>query len=271
MGISLVRMVLILLSGITMFSCGTTNVSNFNKQKFTKLKALKSTPEVLAYSSGYTLAFDLDEDTTDLAKTCDTLFKKSGGYLLCQVLKESTDEIFFKECGDGESEYSIAKNLLIIKEKKLTPKNEKTAINQELKTQEKIRKRKIKTEQNKTLGAGNRTNYVDLNSKDQNMRKVKFRKSMNLTFAFLFIAGFSLLLSLFIIPFLAGLVFLVPAWITSIIACTQVKRIRLYDESEKFRTRYKWMAFIYAVGVTACIVTVGGGIILLILWLSRVI
>ena len=258
---------------IAITSCVSSKTGNFNKQKFTKLKQLTNSGSE-STASELSLSFiEFEEDTTTESSNCDTLFQKTGEYIVCEILEETNTEILFKGCGDkDDSEYSILKSLLTADGRPAdlseishqSVENEESSDNQNKTTAD-----NSKTE-NK-INIGNRNNFETLDTENQNKKRVRFRKNMNLSFFFLALGGLFALLGLFYVFFFAGLAFIAISWFMAIAACTTVKRVDITQQSRSFRIRYSWMAFIYAIGVMACTVTILGGIVLLLLWLARVI
>jgi hypothetical protein len=89
-------------------TCGINKQNNFNKQKFTNLKAVAAS-DVSKLEIQPTVVNPLPPDSL-LAKGCDTLWLKSGKILECTILSDDGKEIKFTDCPPSEIVSTIAKS-----------------------------------------------------------------------------------------------------------------------------------------------------------------
>jgi hypothetical protein len=261
-----------LIFSLIITSCGSNNYGNFNKQKFTNLKQFSNSNKTSNIEddepslTSNLIEFETEDGTIQTSTNCDTIYRTTGETIVCKIIGETDTEIEFTNCDEeGGSSYSILKSL--VADNKAENFTAPTIIEDE----DAVSENNENYDDSKGIRLGNRNNFEKLSTKRQNVKRVRFRKLMNLSFFSLALGGLCLLLSIWFFWFLAGLAFIAIGWFLAIAACTTVKRINLAEQSRTFRIRYSWMAVIYAIGVIGCVVTVLGGVVLLIAWLARAI
>jgi len=227
-----IALVFLMTISIVLGSCGISRNGNFTKQKFTKLKQFSSFDEAREENS--TLSFDSESDV---------------------AIEDNFDQTSDTDSSFTKNEYSIES--IEIKEDHYGLL-EKTEIEKEtLKKDGKLR--------------GNQREFEKLSIEEQNRQRVKFRKAMNISLLFLALAALAILLGVFYVWAFFGLIALVPAFISALVAVTAVKRVDREKQSDSFKLRHFVMYLVVTIGVIACIVSLTMWIILLILWGGRVI
>ncbi|OIQ31367.1 MAG: hypothetical protein BM555_05255 [Crocinitomix sp. MedPE-SWsnd] len=252
---------------ILLGSCGTGRNANFTKQKFTKLKQFSTSDNAKPEST--VLSFSEEtKDSTSQETVCDTIFMKDGTFILATNVSEKNDEITFSSCPDGDSQYSVLKSLTL-DTKVSPPTNEaKDESNPILPSGEPGGRKNGKKDRSLR---GNQREFEKLSTKEQNEQRVKFRKAMNMSLLFLALAALAILLGIFYVWAFLGLIALVPAFVSALVAITNVKRIDRTKQSASFRLRHFIMQLVVAIGVIACIASLTMWLVLLILWGARVI
>ena len=99
---------LVLIVAVLLGSCGINRHNNFNKQKFTDLKAVAAS-EVINFDVRPTVVNPIPPDSL-LEKGCDTLWLKSGKIVECTILSDDGTEIKFTDCPPSEIVSTIAKS-----------------------------------------------------------------------------------------------------------------------------------------------------------------
>lgn len=277
-------------------SCASFKQTNFTRQKFTDLKSqktnLENTPVEIAqqeipasiklYNKSSSSPSDFIESnhpestetsveflpdskvlSTDDTASCDTIYLKNGELLICRIQNVTGNEISFKYCNDSEKIFLLSRDQVqtFSGESKMIPETEKNTP-----------PKKESSNHVKKKGVGNQRDFETLSQHDQNQSILAFNRMFNAGLIILLIALLFLLGGLLFFPAAAvALPLIFSLWIMSFVALNKVRRIDLSDQSKRLGTKIKLAQLVCGIGITVCVVTILGGIVLLLLWLSRVI
>lgn len=224
--------VLILL--ILLTSCNAGYHSKFNRQKYTDLKPIQ--PDEIDHEdeSGFVpSSYQFDEDVIDNFQPSDQNSETINQDDI-SFSDENVEETFIESFSESNqsSEQSIP-------------------------TKKQI---------------GDPRDFEKLSDEEKQEALIGFNRIFN-NGLILFLLGILLALGSFSALFLLGgtafLVFVV--WIMSFVALNKLKRINIYTQEKSTRIKFRLAQVVCGIGVTACIVTVLGGLVLLILWGAKVI
>ncbi|MFT6921106.1 MAG: hypothetical protein ACJA1C_000100 [Crocinitomicaceae bacterium] len=224
-------------------SCSTSNRSNFSKRKHTNFRTAKSN-NFKASSEENNRA---DVTYADIENTAESVIENS---IEPEVIVE--DELtsdFYEELVEIEDQ--------TIEENEVSEKGFEEEPRELL-------------EGKQEDGVGNRNNFELLTEEGKAQRMIEFNALFNATAVLMAMAAiFGLMGIVFIWLLWFGAIFLFSGWIVSFVAATKVKRINAESQTKQFRNKLKWIQFANWVGIVACCVTIVLGLLLLIVWLSR--
>lgn len=243
---------ILLIGFISIFvvSCAGSRHGNFNKQKFTKLKSIKNHHEDVASSDDCHHDDKIENEEISNEQTFNTADFLSDNATETELTQEVNDAT------SDEQQYSTSQDWEVNSE-------DATARKREPQWRE-------------------RRNFNRLSSKQKKEALRQFNAIFN-SGLFLFILGALLLIAygLFLISniwsswiffFLGiGLTFIFTIWIMSMAALNRVRKIDLSTRSRRFIVKYRLAQVVAYIGVLTCVVTILGGIVLLILWAARII
>jgi hypothetical protein len=243
---------ILLFSIFLVASCGSFKQTNFNRQKFTDLKSTKTNSVN-------------DQIETRQAKTPN------------DPTHDATNSDSSPDYSVTPAQEPIKENYELVTEKENRPNEKFTRKNSAEKN------KSVKTEKGKVtlvdsskvdnkIVLGNRRDFEKLSQHDQNQSVLTFNRIFNAGLLILLISILFLLGGLLFVPAAAVAIPLIfSLWIMSFVALNKVRRIDLSDQPKRLKTKVRLAQLVCGIGVAVCIVTLLGGIVLLILWLARVI
>lgn len=238
----LIKLSLTLLFSFLLIGCGSNRFHNFNKQKFTKLskKHIKHDP----------------------------------------VSQKTESEITYEEVNQVENELTDLKEEVVVDD--ITEFDNENIQDLDVNPKPEI----FVTEEHRPV---NLEESEWKERRDFNYLSKEEKEQALVTFNWLFNSGLAIFLFAILIASIGylvlsisngsiGVVMIVFAgalifslWIMSMVALNRVRKIDRFKYSQKFRNKWGLANLVAYIGVAVCVVTILGGVVLLILWATRVI
>lgn len=223
------KLFLLLLVVITAASCTQLRHSNFNHQKFTRLKPIESSQNVSTSNVSEINKEEASELTyenysTDDSTGCDSIWLSNGEVYVCKILEEKKEQVIFTRCPPDSSEFKMDKmHIQSIKyQQKITEQNlsdKSPEIDPE--------KDKFPNDKTESLNS-------ESSKKDRNSNASKWNRVFHIALV-IFLLGLGLLYLSLIIGFtpFVGIGLLVLAWFFSIYLCaTSSRHSRNFNKKE---------------------------------------
>ena len=233
--ISLATLFVVLFFG----SCGNMGHNNFNKRKYTKLKSKQSHGEETA-------SVEESDDDVEIAANYDDFSEESV----------SDGEIY------SEDEFI---------ETKETDESSSLNLAEEIAEDNFNRRRGPQWKE--------RRNFNKLEESEQRGALHQFHRTFNSGLVLMILGilgGILALITLWsgwvwVVGAIAAGTFVFICWIMSMWALNRLRKIDIHKRSRRLRIKFRLAQVVAYIGVTACVVTILGGVVLGILWLLHVI
>ncbi len=243
---------ILLFSIFLIASCGRYKHANFNRQKFTDLKSTKTNSVIDPI------------ETSQAKRPNDTTYIGANANSSTDITARDAQE-------------SRQKNFVFVTEKENHTNKEIIRKNSEERNASAETEKAMETpvdssKVNNKIVIGNRRDFEKLSQREQYQTVLLFNRMFNAGLIILLISLLFLLGGLLFIPAaVVAIPLIFSLWILSFVALNKVRRIDLSDQPKRLNTKVRLAQLVCGIGVAVCVVTILGGIVLLILWLARVI
>lgn len=210
-------------------SCTQLRQSNFNHQKFTRLKPIEppfavQASDVSAIKKEVTSEIIYENSLPDDSTDCDSILLSNGEIYVCTITKETKEYVSFSRCPPDSSEFKMDKMHIqsITYQKKITEQNQSD------------KSPEIDPEKDKFLNDKTESLNTDSSKKDRNSNASKWNRVFHVALV-IFLLGLGLLYLSLIIGFtpFVGIGLLVLAWFFSIYLCaTSSRHSRNFNKKE---------------------------------------
>ena len=228
------NLILFFLVALTAVSCTHFRNSNFNHQKFTNLKPLESSKEVNTSDISENKKeipseFTYENYDTEDSTGCDSIWLSNGEIYVCTITNETKEYVSFSRCPPDSSEFRISQ-LLVLNTKRNETENENTAeINNTIKDESNLEKVRLSEDNNQATSVNS-----DSAKNNKSIAAKHWIKLFFVALGIFLVGGIFLIISIFTgFPFILCILFLIVAWILSIILSIQSSRKEIaFDKKE---------------------------------------